>query len=99
EALDLTTPTGRAMVGLLSVFAEFEHSILCERVRAGLAEARRKGNQLGRPLTASKNSSRIRELYREGVSKAEIARKLNIGRTSVRRILGGQNETTTRSSS
>ena len=87
EALDLTTPTGRAMVGLLSVFAEFEHSILCERVRAGLAEARRNGTRLGRPLTASKESSRIRELYRAGVSKAAIARKLNIGRTSVRRIL------------
>ncbi len=87
EALDLTTPTGRAMVGLLSVFAEFEHSILCERVRAGLAEARRNGKRLGRPLTASKKSSQIRELYCAGVSKAEIARKLNIGRTSVRRIL------------
>jgi DNA invertase Pin-like site-specific DNA recombinase len=87
EALDLTTPTGRAMVGLLSVFAEFEHSILCERVRAGLAEARRNGTRLGRPRTASKQSSQIRELYRAGVSKAAIARKLNIGRTSVRRIL------------
>ncbi len=87
EALDLTTSTGRAMVGLLSVFAEFEHSILCERVRAGLAEARRNGKRLGRPLTASKKSSQIRELYRAGVSKAAIARKLNIGRTSVRRIL------------
>ncbi len=87
KALDLTTPTGRAMVGLLSVFAEFEHSILCERVRAGLAEARRNGTRLGRPLTESKESSRIRELYRAGVSKAAIARKLNIGRTSVRRIL------------
>jgi Resolvase, N terminal domain len=40
EALDLRTPTGRAMASLLSVFAEFEHAILCERVRAGLAEAR-----------------------------------------------------------
>jgi putative DNA-invertase from lambdoid prophage Rac len=58
EALDLTTPTGRAMVGLLSVFAEFEHSILCERVRAGLAEARRNGTRLGRPRTASKNRTR-----------------------------------------
>src|SRR5580704_3177358 len=41
EALDLTTPTGRAMAGLLSVFAEFEHEILRERIRAGIAEARR----------------------------------------------------------
>ena len=43
EALDLTTPTGRAMAGLLSVFAEFEHEILRERIRAGIAEARLQG--------------------------------------------------------
>ena len=49
EALDLTTPTGRAMAGLLSVFAEFEHEILRERIRAGIAEARLKGKHLGRP--------------------------------------------------
>jgi DNA invertase Pin-like site-specific DNA recombinase len=48
EALDLTTPTGRAMAGLLSVFAAFEHDVLRERVRAGLAEARLKGKRLGR---------------------------------------------------
>ena len=47
EALDLTTPTGRAMAGLLSVFAAFEHDVLPERVRAGLAEARLKGKKLG----------------------------------------------------
>ena len=43
ETLDLTTPTGRAMAGLLSVFAAFERDVLRERVRAGLAEARRMG--------------------------------------------------------
>jgi len=87
EALDLTTPTGRAMAGLLSVFAEFEHEILRERIRAGIAEARLKGKRFGRPLTAAKKAGQIRKLYRAGVSKAEIARQLNIGRTSVRRIL------------
>jgi DNA invertase Pin-like site-specific DNA recombinase len=87
EALDLTTPTGRAMAGLLSVFAEFEHEILRERIRAGIAEARLKGKRFGRPLTAAKKSGQIRKLYRAGVSKAEIARRLDIGRTSVRRIL------------
>jgi len=87
EALDLTTPTGRAMAGLLSVFAEFEHEILRERIRAGLIEARRKGTKLGRPLTAAKKSAQIRKLHRAGVSKAKIARRLGIGRTSVRRIL------------
>jgi DNA invertase Pin-like site-specific DNA recombinase len=87
EALDLTTPTGRAMAGLLSVFAEFEHEILRERIRAGLVEARRKGTRLGRPLTAAKKAAQIRKLHRAGISKAEIARRLEIGRTSVRRIL------------
>jgi len=88
EALDLTTPTGRAMAGLLSVFAEFEHEILRERIRAGIAEARLQGKHLGRPVTVGKQASQIRKLYRGGVSKAEIARRLDIGRTSVRRILG-----------
>jgi putative DNA-invertase from lambdoid prophage Rac len=87
EALDLTTPTGRAMAGLLSVFAEFEHEILRERIRAGIAEAKLKGKRFGRPLTAAKKAGEIRKLYRAGVSKAEIARRLQIGRTSVRRIL------------
>ena len=47
EALDLTTPAGRAMAGLLAVFAEFEREILRERVRAGLAQARQNGQRLG----------------------------------------------------
>jgi len=56
EALDLTTPAGRAMAGLLSVFAEFERDILRERVRAGLAHARENGKRLGRPITAARKS-------------------------------------------
>ena len=87
EALDLTTPAGRAMAGLLSVFAAFEHDILRERIRAGIAEARLKGKHLGRPVTVGKQASQIAKLHRAGVSKAEIARRLDIGRTSVRRIL------------
>jgi putative DNA-invertase from lambdoid prophage Rac len=90
EALDLTTPTGRAMAGLLSVFAEFEHEILRERIRAGIAEARLKGKHLGRPVTVGQQSSRIEKLHRSGVSKAEIARRLDISRTSVRRILAAK---------
>jgi DNA invertase Pin-like site-specific DNA recombinase len=87
EALDLTTPAGRAMAGLLAVFAQFEREILRERVRAGLAHARQNGKRLGRPQTAALQTSQVRKLYRAGVSKAEIARRLQIGRTSVRRIL------------
>ena len=87
EALDLTTPAGRAMAALLAVFAEFEREILRERVRAGLAHARQNGQRLGRPMTAGLHAAEIRKLHRAGVTKAEIARRLNIGRTSVRRIL------------
>src|ERR1022692_3450610 len=90
EALDLTTPAGRAMAGLLAVFAEFEREILRERVRAGLAHARQNGKRLGRPATAALHADRVRKLRRSGLSKSEIARRLKIGRTSVRRILTSQ---------
>jgi DNA invertase Pin-like site-specific DNA recombinase len=87
EALDLTTPAGRAMAGLLSVFAEFEREILRERVRAGLVHARQQGKQLGRPPSVVHNAAVVRKLCRQGISKSEIARRLQIGRTSVRRLL------------
>lgn len=90
EALDLTTPSGRAMAGMLAVFAEFEREILRERVRAGLAHARQNGKRLGRPRTAARKASQVRDLYRAGTSKAEIARRLKVGRTSVRRILAAK---------
>jgi DNA invertase Pin-like site-specific DNA recombinase len=88
EALDLTTPAGRAMAAMLAVFAAFEREILQERTRAGLAHARQNGKRLGRPATAAAHAAEVRKLHRAGISKSEIARRLNIGRTSVRRILG-----------
>jgi DNA invertase Pin-like site-specific DNA recombinase len=90
EALDLTTPAGRAMAGLLAIFAEFEREILRERTRAGLAQARQNGKRLGRPATAAIHAAEIRKLHRAGVSKSEIARRVQVGRTSVRRILGAK---------
>jgi len=90
EALDLTTPAGRAMAGLLAIFAEFEREILRERTRAGLANARQNGKRLGRPATAAMHAAEVRKLHCAGVSKSEIARRVQIGRTSVRRILGAK---------
>jgi putative DNA-invertase from lambdoid prophage Rac len=87
EALDLTTAAGRAMAGLLAVFSAFEREILRERTRAGLAHAPLNGKRLGRPMTAGLQAAEIRKLYRAGVAQAEIARRLQIGRSSVRRIL------------
>ncbi len=87
EALDLTTPTGRAMAGMVAVFAEFEREILQERVRAGISQARKEGRPHGRPRTASLKAANVHRLKAEHVSHSEIARRLGIGRTSVRRIV------------
>ena len=88
EALDLTTPSGRALAGMLAIFAEFEREVLRERVRAGIARARKEGRPHGRPRTASLKANEVLRLKAERVSHSEIARRLGIGRTSVRRILG-----------
>jgi DNA invertase Pin-like site-specific DNA recombinase len=72
------------------VFAEFEREIMRERVKAGIAQARSKGITLGRPKSAAKKISEVQRLYRkEKLTKSEIARRLGIGRTSVRRLLEG----------
>jgi putative DNA-invertase from lambdoid prophage Rac len=75
------------MAGLLAVFSEFEREILRKRVRVGFAHARQNGQRLGRLATAVLHTAEVRKLYRTRVSKAEIARRLDIGCTSVRRIL------------
>src|ERR1700740_2350775 len=90
EALDLTTPTGRAMAGLLAVFAEFEREILPEAVRAGLLHARREGKRLGRPPSVIHKAAEARKLFGTGFSKSEIARRLVISRSSVRRLLANK---------
>ncbi len=87
EAQDLTTSTGRAMAGMLAVFAEFEREVLRERVGAGIAQARWEGRRHGRPRTASLKADEVPHLKAERMSHSEIARRLGIGRTSVRRIL------------
>jgi putative DNA-invertase from lambdoid prophage Rac len=91
EAIDLTTPSGRALAGMLAVFAEFERDILRERVKAGIAQAREHGKPHGRPKSAANQSTEVKRLFKEGLSKSEIARRLKIGRTSVIRILNHSN--------
>jgi DNA invertase Pin-like site-specific DNA recombinase len=87
EALDLTTPAGRAFAGMLAVFAEFERDILRDRVKAGIAQARKDGRPHGRPAKIAGKATQIRELAQNGLSKSAIAKQLKIGRTSVRRSL------------
>jgi putative DNA-invertase from lambdoid prophage Rac len=87
EALDMTTPSGRALAGMLAVFAEFERDILRDRVRAGIAQAKKEGRPHGRPATARRKKEAILTLAQEGFKPGKIAERLGISRTSVRRFL------------
>jgi len=87
EALDLTMPSGRAMAGMLAVFAKFERAIIRARVYAGLAQARAAGRILGRPPSAAQHAPDVRALFAKGLSQSDIARRVGIGRTSVRCLL------------
>jgi DNA invertase Pin-like site-specific DNA recombinase len=91
EALDLTTPAGRAMAGLLAVFAEFDRGILQEQVRAGLAQGRQNGQRLANRLPRDSRPTRSGSSM-VTVSRAEIVRRPRIGRTSVRRILAAKEQ-------
>jgi len=68
-------------------FAEFERQILRERVRAGIAQARKESRPHGRPRTALRKEEEVERFKAEHLSNSETARRLGIGRTSVRRIL------------
>ena len=87
EALDMTTPGGRALAGMLAVFAEFERDILRDRVKAGIAQARKEGRAHGRPATVTQHAEKIRALFDRGTSKRQIAAQIGVSRSSVRRML------------
>ena len=72
---------------MLAVFAEFERDILRDRVKAGIAQARKEGRPHGRPPTVRKHAGEIETLFADGVSKRQIAARLSISRASVRRML------------
>ena len=83
ESLDFSTPSGRAMAGMLSTFAEFERDIIRERVKAGISSAREKGKAHGRPQTASLKITEIKKLKKQGLNNSQISRRLKISRASV----------------
>jgi len=87
QALDTSTPMGKAMFQMCGVFAELERSIIQERVRAGLERARAKGVTLGRPRTDPKVEAKIRQLAAKGMGKGKIARTLGIGVSVTQRVL------------
>jgi len=86
SGLDTSTPSGRMMFQIIGVFAEFERTIISERVRAGLQRAHSKGKVLGRPPIPKSVREGIRSLRAEGKSLSQIGAQYNLSKTSVRRI-------------
>lgn len=82
DNLDLTTPAGRLMFQMIGAFAEFERSLIQERVRAGLRHARSRGVRLGRPK-ARVDTAEVRRLRAEGLSFAVIAARLGVSAATV----------------
>lgn len=87
QAIDTSTPSGRAMFQMCGVFAEFERGMIRERVNAGLARARANGKKLGRRPVKPAVEARIRELRAKGDGILKIGRTLGIGTSVVQRIV------------
>ena len=85
ENVDTTTPTGKMIFTVLGAVAELERSLIVERVRAGLRNARAKGKKLGRPRLAV-DAARIAAMRSQGLSWAKIGECLGVGEGTVRRV-------------
>jgi DNA invertase Pin-like site-specific DNA recombinase len=86
QAIDTTTPTGRLMFQIAGAFAEFERSMIRQRIRAGLRRAVEAGKQLGRPKIDPALEKRIQSQLRAGKGMLAIAKALGVGTSTVQRI-------------
>ena len=88
NGIDTTTPSGRAMFGMLSVFSSFERELISERVKSGLERAKANGKKLGRPSNMNDGlRSSIRLLRERNLGIKKIARELGIGVCTVYKAL------------
>jgi len=90
QGIDTTTPAGKALFGMMGVFAEFERSMIQERVKTGIKRVRAKGQRWGRHTIEETNpgiSSRILELRRQGLGMAAIGRQVDVSSRTVWRFL------------
>lgn len=90
DSFDTSTPTGKAMFGMLAVFAEFERDIIQQRTKAGLEAARKRGRIGGRPAIDEKTKKHVRALFDAEESATNIAKEYGIGRATVYKIINEQ---------
>ena len=86
QAVDTTTPAGKAMFQMMGVFAEFERAMIRERVQAGLARAREEGRVGGRPRVGADVEKAVRKELAKGTGKLKTARLIGCGVSVVQRI-------------
>ena len=86
QSVDSSTAAGKAMISMCGVFAEFERSIIVERINAGLARAKAQGKELGRPRVDDAIEAQIRKMLKSGTGKLKIARTLKVGVSTVQRV-------------
>jgi len=87
EAIDTTTPTGRAIWQIVGILAEPERSLL-ERTKAGRAVAKARGVKMGRkPLLSAQQVEHARKLLEEGEYPVKVAQLLNVSRRTLKRAL------------
>ena len=86
QSIDTTTPAGKLMFQVCGAFAEFERSMIQQRVRAGLKRAAEKGNYPGRPKISEALEKRIQTQLRAGKGILRVAREIGVGTGTVQRI-------------
>ena len=86
QAIDTTTPAGKLMFQVTGAFAEFERSMIRQRVKAGLKRAVEQGQQLGRPRIDPKLEQRILSHLRKGTGILKTAKLVGVGTGTVQRI-------------
>jgi DNA invertase Pin-like site-specific DNA recombinase len=87
EGADTTTPQGRLLFGIMASLAEFERSLIAERVKAGMERAKAQGKQMGRPRLPEARRREILELLKEGkLSRRAIGKRVGVSHELVRLI-------------
>jgi DNA invertase Pin-like site-specific DNA recombinase len=85
---DTSSPQGELVFNLLATFAQFERSLIAERVRAGMERARRQGKHIGRPRVVNGEWDRVQPLVAAGfLSQRAAAREMGVGRSTIARML------------
>lgn len=86
QAIDTSTPAGRALFQMMGVFAEFERAMIRERVNSGIARAKSKGQRFGRPKVEAEIEEKVRGLLRAGNGILKTASLAGVGSGTVQRI-------------